>query len=96
MLFGLLCVVIGLLFFALWNVVDIPYSFRSFPIIRWMRRALGRYGISSIYFFGGILAFLKGYAAMRSEERSQAVQQQQPKNYPGNQQQPPQWPGSNN
>ncbi len=87
MIFGIAAMLIGLGFFALWEVVDMPYSIRKISIIKWARRSLGRYGISSIYFFGGLVVFLKGYAAMRSEERSRAIQQQQ--------QQPNQWPGNN-
>lgn len=78
MMFGLLAMLIGLGFYALWEVVDLPYTFRKIGIIKWASRSLGRYGISSIYFFGGVMVFLKGYAAMRSEERSRAVQQQVP------------------
>jgi hypothetical protein len=94
MIFGILAMLIGLMFFALWNVVDMPHVWRSVKIVRWATRNLGRYGISSLYFFGGVVVFLKGYTAMRSEERSRNIQQQQPTHYLGNQQQPPQWPGN--
>lgn len=73
MMFGVLCMLIGILFVTLWNVVDVPYDIKRFPIIKWARKALGQYGISAIYFFGGLVIFLKGYAAMRSDERSRGL-----------------------
>jgi len=92
MMIGVLAMVIGILFYALWNVVDMPHVWRSFSLVKWARNTLGRYGISSIYFFGGVLVFLRGYSAMRSEERSRQVQQQLQQQFQQQQQQS-NWPG---
>lgn len=73
MIFGVICMIIGLGFFGLWNHVHAPRLIRHWNIVEWATRTLGRYGISALYFFGGMVVFLKGYAALRSEERSRNI-----------------------
>jgi hypothetical protein len=90
MMIGVLAMLIGIAFYALWNVVDMPRVWKHVSIVRWAAKTLGRYGISSIYFFGGVLVFLRAYAAMRSNERSQKQLlefQQQQMQYQARQQQ---------
>lgn len=95
MIFGVICMVAGLCVFALWNVHGLgDWDIAGTHIVRWCRKTLGRYGITAFYVFGGMVIFLRAYIAMRSDERSRALQQQ-PTNYHGNQQQPPHGHGNN-
>ena len=78
MIFGVICMLVGLGVFALWKVDGLSHwDIAGTKIVHWFRRSLGRYGCSGLYFLGGLIVFLKGYAAMRSDERSRNVQNQQ-------------------
>ena len=73
MILGIVAMLFGLGFFALWNHFHAPRLLRNLDLIKWATRMLGRYGLTAIYFFGGLIVFLRGYAAMRAEERSRNI-----------------------
>lgn len=78
MIFGVISMLCGLGVFALWKVDALSHwDILGTDIVRWCRKTLGRYGISGIYFFGGMLVFLRGYLGIRMEEKNAARQQQQ-------------------
>lgn len=79
MIFGVISMLCGLGVFALWKVDALSHwDILGTGIIRWCRKTLGRYGISAFYFLGGMFVFLRGYFAMRSEERSREINQRPP------------------
>ncbi len=70
MIFGIVAMLCGIGIYALWNHTELPRGFRRSDLGKWIRKDLGRYWICGIYFFGGLVAFLRGYMGMRVEERT--------------------------
>jgi hypothetical protein len=70
MMIGILAMLCGIGIYALWNHTEMPRGFRRSDLGHWIRKDLGRYGVSGFYFVAGLLVFLRGYFGMRMEERS--------------------------
>jgi hypothetical protein len=70
MILGVLCMLAGLIVYALWNVRGLgDWDIAGTGIVEWCREKLGRYGITAFYFFGGLIIFLRGYVGLRMEEK---------------------------
>jgi hypothetical protein len=70
MMFGVLAMLCGIGIYVAWNHSRMPNAIRSWELMKWIRRDLGRYWVAGFYFFAGLIIFLKGYMGMRMEERS--------------------------
>lgn len=57
-IFGVICIVAGILIWLLWDVVDLNFEIRGTSIIEWSKENLGRNGISAFYVIGGLAMFL--------------------------------------
>jgi hypothetical protein len=70
MIFGIIAMLCGLGVYALWTHTRMPGVIRHWELMKFIRRDMGRYWVSGIYFVAGLLVFLRGYFGMRLEERS--------------------------
>lgn len=59
-IFGVICILAGILIWLLWDVVDLNVEIRGTSIIQWCRETLGKNGIAAVYILGGGAMFLIG------------------------------------
>lgn len=70
LIFGFLCMFIGIMIFLLWDVVSLgDYEIMGTNILEWCRKTLGRNGCAGFYFFAGLIVVLRIWLAKRAEKQ---------------------------